>query len=539
MAAVVSVIGGIGFFLLGMSLMADGLKGIAGDSLRKLLNRFTGGTVSSIVTGAILTLLLQSSTATSLMTIGFVSAGMLSFVQATGIIFGANLGTTSTGWMVAFIGLKFSISQLALPIVGIGVLLKQFSSGRWALLGHVLAGIGLIFVGIQFLQDGMAGLDAYLDLSLFAGESVGNRLLLILIGIIMTVIMQSSSAAVATTITVLASGAIGLEHAVALVIGQNIGTTATVAIAAIGASVSAKRTAMAHILFNAVTGAICFLFFPYLVLKMKWLAGLLDWHDPAIILAMFHTYFSLLGIAVLAPFIGLFTKGIIRMLPEKKSAITMHLDSSVISLPAVATETAMRALKEAAIQTLTATHEKFGALLSGLPANHPEVARFDRKLQAVKQEMGEIHSFVAAIRADSAESAARYGALLHASDHIGRLNRLVTNNLGEVKLTDPSNQIYGVVSQLAELIRTSIEALREGHIASVVPQLTEFSRELAEFRKKERAGIFEETARGELHAAEALQYVRLILFVDGVSYHLWRMMHHLDPTPQTDEPDNM
>ena len=209
MAAVVAVIGGIGFFLLGMSLMADGLKGIAGDSLRRLLNRFTGGTVSSMATGAVMTLLLQSSTATSLMTIGFVSAGMLSFVQAVGIIFGANLGTTSTGWMVAFIGLKFSISQLALPIVGIGVLLKQFSAGRWALLGHVLAGLGLIFVGIQFLQDGMAGLDGYIDLSRFAELTVGNRLLLILIGVVMTVIMQSSSAAVATTITVLASGAIG------------------------------------------------------------------------------------------------------------------------------------------------------------------------------------------------------------------------------------------------------------------------------------------------------------------------------------------
>src|SRR5690606_10329133 len=143
-------LGGIGFFLLGMSLMADGLKAIAGDALKKWLSRFTGGTASSILTGSVITLLVQSSTATTLMTIGFVSAGMLTLLQATGVIFGANLGTTSTGWMVALIGLKFSISQIALPIIGVGVLLKQFSKGRLAHTGMVLAGFGLLFIGIQF-----------------------------------------------------------------------------------------------------------------------------------------------------------------------------------------------------------------------------------------------------------------------------------------------------------------------------------------------------------------------------------------------------
>lgn len=527
MVAIVAVIGGIGFFLLGMSLMADGLKAIAGDSLRNLLNRFTGGTIPSIVTGTIITLLVQSSTATSLMTIGFVSAGMLSFVQATGVIFGAILGTTSTGWMVAFIGLKFSISQIALPIVGIGVLLKQFSSGRWAQFGLVLAGLGLIFVGIQFLQDGMSVLKDHLDLSQFTELTIGTRLLLVLMGIVMTVIMQSSSAAVATTITVLAAGTIGLEQAIALVVGQHIGTTATIAFASIGASVSAKRTALAHILFNLFTGCVIVIFFPMFMTGLVWFASLINWDDPAIIVALSSTSFSLLGIIMLAPFIQQFTKLITWLLPEKKSAITQHLDASIIPLPAVATETAMRALKEAVTQTLEATAGKFESLSTGLPLTHGDVVMFDQKLRRIQQETEEIQNFVVAIRTDSPASTARYTSILHALDHLQRMNRLALENLNDVKLTNPSERIYPIVFQLEELIMEAIEALQTNDVAAIVPKLATFSQELAQFRKKERAGTFEVTAKGEVDVQEAFQYVSLILLVDSISYHLWRIMHHL------------
>lgn len=527
MVAFVSVFGGIGFFLLGMNLMTEGLKTIAGDSLRNLLNRFTGGTISSITTGAVLTLLVQSSTATSLMTIGFVSAGMLTFVQAAGVIFGANLGTTSTGWMVAFIGLKFSVSQIALPLVGIGVLLKQFSSGRWAQLGLVLSGLGMIFVGIQFLQDGMASLNHNLDLSQFAGQTLGGRLILIFIGIMMTIIMQSSSAAIATTITVLATGAIELEQAVALVIGQNIGTTATVAFASIGASVSAKRTALSHVLFNIFTGTITIIFFSFIINGVTKFASLFNWTEPAIIVAVFNTFFSLVGIVILAPLIKQFTNAIIWLLPEKKSAITQHLDSTITSIPAVATETAMRALKEAAKQTLTATGGKFESLSSGLPLTHADVLMFDEKLKMIQQETEEIQKFVVQIRTDSPASATRYTSILHALDHMRRMNRLVLHNLNEVKLTNPSERIYPIVFRMEELIVESIEKIEKDDFTTIIPKLASFSSELAQFRKKERAGVFEGTAKGDVHLDEAFQYVKLILFMDGLSYHLWRMMHHL------------
>jgi hypothetical protein len=224
------------------------------------------------------------------------------------------------------------------------------------------------------------------------------------------------------------------------------------------------------------------------------------------------------------------------MLPETKSAITMHLDDSIAAIPAVATETAMRALREAAAQTLEASLGKLDALLAGLAPVHPEVVRHDRKLQEIRQEMREIHAFVAEIRTDSPESAARYGALLHASDHIERLNRLIAERLGEVKLPDAAERLRAAVLRLSELIRASVAALREGRTASVIPELADFSRQLAEFRKKERAGAFEGTVRGEMQAGDAFQYVRLILLVDGVSYHLWRMMRHLDPSLSAEAP---
>lgn len=525
MVAIVSVIGGIGFFLLGMSLMVDGLKAMGGESLKNLLNRFTGGTISSIATGAVITVLVQSSTATSLMTIGFVSAGMLSLVQATGVIFGANLGTTSIGWIVAFIGLKFSVSQLALPIVGIGVILKQFSSGRWSQFGLILSGLGLLFVGIQYLQNGMAGLNSYIDLSLFNNLGIVNRLILILIGIIMTIIMQSSGAAITTTITVLATGAIGLEQAIALVIGQHIGTTATVAFASIGASVSTKRAALSHILFNVFTGIVAFVFFPFLIVGITKLATLFYWTEPVMILALFNTCFSLAGIAMLAPFIKQFTKGIAWLLPEKKSPITMHLDSSIITIPAVAIETAMRALKEAVTQTLVATSGKLEHISAKRPYKDIEV--FDQRLRTIQYETEEIKNFVVEIHTDTRGSSERFTSLLHALDHMERMSTLIVEKMGEVKFTNHLERIDPIVCQLEELILESIEALEKNNIASVVPKLSVFSQELAEFRKKERAEVFEVTAKGEAHVAETFEYVNLILFADGVSYHLWRLMHHM------------
>src|SRR5690606_9225649 len=214
-------------FLLGMSLMTDGLRFAAGDSLARILHKMTRNRFLGIFTGASMTALVQSSSATTLMTVGLVSAGLISFSNAVGIIFGANIGTTMTSWLVSLIGLKFKVSAFALPLVGIGSVAMLIGKGTWKFIGQAITGFGLLFVGIDFLQSGMIGLTGLFDPTQMHPETFFGRLILVLVGLLMTVVMQSSSAALASTLTALSTGAITLGAAGALVIGQNVGTTIT------------------------------------------------------------------------------------------------------------------------------------------------------------------------------------------------------------------------------------------------------------------------------------------------------------------------
>ncbi|HEY1406168.1 MAG TPA: Na/Pi symporter, partial [Spirochaetota bacterium] len=259
---VVYLLGGIGLFILGMILMTDALKTLAGDTLRVMLIRFTGGRFRSIATGIGITALMQSSHATLITTIGFVSAGLLSFEQSIGIVIGAHIGTTSTGWLVSILGLKLNMSLFLLPLLGLGAMFRLLGRERVANAGLVMAGFALIFLGIDTMQTGMKDVAHAIDLSMYTSVTLSGRLLLIVVGVVMTILMQSSSAAMTITLAAVYAGTLTFEQSAALVIGQNIGTTLTAAIAAIGASTPAKRTAAAHIIFNVATAISIFFFLP-------------------------------------------------------------------------------------------------------------------------------------------------------------------------------------------------------------------------------------------------------------------------------------
>jgi phosphate:Na+ symporter len=206
MALISQLFGGIGLFLLGVFLLTDGLKTAGGEVLRRILVKFTGRPFTAFISGTGLTVLVQSSSATTLATIGFVSAGILSFSQAIGLVIGATLGTTSTGWLVALVGLKFGIGKLAFPLVGLGAMARLVTHGRKAALALSVAGFGLMFVGIDSLQTGMAGLSGSFSTDQLPHGTFFGRALLVVIGIVLTVIMQSSAAAVATTLAAFHSG---------------------------------------------------------------------------------------------------------------------------------------------------------------------------------------------------------------------------------------------------------------------------------------------------------------------------------------------
>ncbi|MGC1746373.1 MAG: Na/Pi symporter, partial [Pseudolabrys sp.] len=246
MSTTISILGGVGLFLLGMTVMTDGLKALAGSALRTVLAKAAATPMRGAFWGAIATLLVQSSSATTMTTIGLVSAGLLTFPQGLGLVFGANVGTTGTGWLVALIGVRVSLTAAALPMIFVGALVKLLGRGRLSGCGAALAGFGLVLFGLTTLQQGMGGLAERLhpaDLPAVLGapgagwfSGMLGVLTLVVVGLAMTAVMQSSTAAIAITMSAHYAGAVGLDQACALIIGQNIGTATSSAMAAIGAS---------------------------------------------------------------------------------------------------------------------------------------------------------------------------------------------------------------------------------------------------------------------------------------------------------------
>ena len=279
-------IGGLGLFLVGMMLLSDGLVGFAGGALRRALVRFTGTPAKAFASGTLMTALVQSSTATTVTLIGFVSAGLITFAQAIGVVIGASLGNTATGWIVAGLGLKVNLGFYTLPLIGLGALLKLLTRGRGASLGLAMAGLGMLFLGLNTLQDGMRGLSDMFSLASLPSGGLWSHFLVMLIGLAMTAVLQSSTAAIATTLTALHTGAINFDQAAAVVVGASIGTTLTGALVTIGATVYAKRTALAHILFNLVAGVIAIVLLPVFLRVIDWLNDVAGMTPGAALLKM-------------------------------------------------------------------------------------------------------------------------------------------------------------------------------------------------------------------------------------------------------------
>jgi phosphate:Na+ symporter len=515
---IATIFGGIGLFLLGMVLLTDGLKAAAGGALRTVLARFTGGTLRAIASGAGVTALVQSSSATVLTTIGFVSAGLLTLRQATGVIFGANVGTTSTGWIVSLLGLKLSIGAWALPLVGAGALLRLLTHHRMAGFGIALAGFGLIFVGIDVLQEGMGALSARIDPATLPGSGPGARLLLVLSGAVMTVIMQSSSAAVATTLTALHTGAITLEQAAALVVGQNIGTTVTAALAALGASVHARRTAVVHILFNVFTGTVAFLLVPAAVAAYAAADEYTRGVEPAVLIAGFHTVFNVLGVLLLAPFITPFTRLVQRLVPDRGPQLTRRLDPSVAELAPVAVEAARRTVMD------------IGDVVLGVLRRALEDPRRDRipvaELERAAAALGETRLFLARVRTSATASEhARHLAVHHAADHTDRLiERLLQHTPPRAPAEPGFDRRRHEARQLLPSLR---HWLTEDAGDSHVDDCRSLSEAVAIERRTARAETLARTASGDIDPNVANAELEAMRWLDSSLYHVWRMMHHL------------
>lgn len=315
------IAGSLGLFLYGMRTMSDGIQKAAGERLHSILKFMTGNRVAGVLTGFGTTAIIQSSSATTVMVVGFVNAGLLTLSQAIGVIMGANIGTTVTGWIVALFGFKFDITCIALPAIGIGLPLIFWRSIKKSEWGETLVGFGLLFLGLSFLKSSVPDIDAHPETLQFvtnlAGYGFLSRILFILLGTGLTVVLQSSSASMAITLTMAFTGWIDFPHAAAMVLGENIGTTVTALIASLGADVHARRAAVAHMMFN-ILGIIWlqFLFYPVIHLVDALVPGSLN--TPAGItahLAMFHTVFNVLNTLLFIGFVNWFEELVKLLVP--------------------------------------------------------------------------------------------------------------------------------------------------------------------------------------------------------------------------------
>ena len=521
---IVPLLGGIGLFLLGMVLMTEGLRTVAGDALRRILSRFVSGPITAIASGAVSTMLVQSSSATALTTIGFVSAGMITFPQAIGVIMGANLGTTSIGWIVAVLGFQMDISMITLPLIAAGALMRLVLRRPWAQVGLMLAGFGLIFLGIGTLQEAMDGIAGHIDLARFADPTLIGRLVLLLIGVLMVIVMQASGAALAATLAALHSEAINLDQAAVLVIGQNVGTTVKVGLAAIGGRAAVKRTAAAHLLFNVTAAIVAFA----LLDPFVWLVGAAAWYlepQPGVLtLAAFHTAFNLLGVLLFLPWLNAFATAVVRLVPERDTAATRHLDRAVVSEPEVAVEAARQTVMEVGALVANAVSERLQGRRRDTAIDH-DLDEADHALFEVRQYLRQLAPY-SAERGRVSRPHGVHLATLHAVDHLDTLIDLLRRDKeaqqarGDAELDDLNRALVQKAQQLRAWLLAEMSA-------DAAPQVEAFSQWMAEQRRARRPRILERTASGELTPDLALKRIDALQWIDSLGYHLWRTAHHL------------
>lgn len=297
---------GVALFLFGMLCMEQGFKAFSGGALQRILNRSTDRLWKSLSFGIVSTTLMQSSSLVSVITISFLSAQLIGLAEGIGIIFGANLGTTTGAWIVAGFGLKVKLSAYALPILVFGVVFLMQSSQKLKGVGWVLVGIGFLFLGIHYMKEGFSAYSQHIDLTEYAMTGIAGLLVFTLIGIVATVIMQSSHATLTLIITALAASQITYENALALAIGANVGTTITAILGSIGATISGRRLAAAHLAFNLVTGLVALVFITPLLNVVEVISAFvgIGATDYTLKLAVFHTLFNLLGVLIMLPLIN-------------------------------------------------------------------------------------------------------------------------------------------------------------------------------------------------------------------------------------------
>jgi phosphate:Na+ symporter len=456
-----SIIGGLGLFILAIDMMTDGIKLAAGSNLRHLLSKSSKTPLRGIFSGFLMTAIVQSSSAVTVASIGFVNAGLINMRQALGIIYGSNVGTTMTGWLVALIGFKLNIHAFALPMIGFGMLLKLVNQkGRLASFGLALVGFGLFFVGIDVLKSAFDGIVLAFDITQFSADGVSGVVVFLLIGVVMTILTQSSSASIALTITAASSGLVGVYAAGAMVIGANVGTTSTALIAAIGATSHAKRVAAAQVIFNVATAMVALIILPILFYGIEYISLVFELsRNPALFLALFHTVFNVLGVILIYPLnnrLAVFLEARFSSWEERQSH-PRFLDKAIAQTPVLAVNALI-------LETLAISDRVLNLFSHAIKPSDQHLKAFDNQAQVIKLLSANVAKFIVNIEsaALSEETTANLATLMRIEQYFlsctlcsERLSAMLLKReqFNDMSMENQVSQFYGYVLKFIQRSR--------------------------------------------------------------------------------------
>lgn len=560
---IVGIFGGLALFLYGMKIMSDGLQKVAGDKMRSVLSAMTTNRIAGVGTGFVVTSVIQSSSATTVMLVGFVNAGLLTLNQSVGVIMGANVGTTATAWLVALFGFKIKIAMMALPAITIGFIPRFTGPRKLADWGEVLIGFGILFIGLGFMKDAVSVLKSAPEVSLWissccSADTLTSRFIPLLVGMLFTFIVQSSSAAMAVTMTMAAQGLIDLPTACILTLGQNIGTTITANLAAIGTSKAAKQAARAHFLFNFL-GSIwpVVLFVPFLQLMDMIYpnASQIDFHairaieDPekleaaakaaqfpiTIFLAIFHSVFNLVNTALFLPFANQLAWLAEKLVPGKQEKEThlLFLNPKVIESAPMALHAARselnRMLKEVekmfeqVLNLVSHPNDKMGPVTE-------DILRRESIVDLLEKEIAEYLIPVAQLEL-STEQSHEVGGILHCVSDIERMGDHCESLLKLTKKRYEKNLPIGddAMADVMEIGHqvTDFLVMLQKHIfdstGQIMKMANEYESNINRLRKKMRKGHVRRLNNQECTVQQGLIYIDMLTSFEKIGDHAYNV----------------
>ncbi|MHC4396268.1 MAG: Na/Pi cotransporter family protein [Planctomycetota bacterium] len=532
-------VGGLGLFLFGMGLMSDGLKKVAGQGLKSLLESLTKRRVIAVLIGALTTCLIQSSSATTVMTVGFVNAGLLTLKQALCVVLGANIGTTFTAWLVSAFAV-FKITNYALPVIGVGFLINILGkTQKRKSIGQILLGFGILFIGIHFMKTGFAPLQdnqGVHDALIWLGR---NPILAVLAGTIITMLLQSSSASIAVVQMLALQGAFGMEWDLVLrvtipyILGDNIGTTITAQLAALRGSRNAKRTAMGHTLFN-VTGVLYML--P--LVWTGWFGDVVEWITPfklsqgtiMVHIAVAHSTFNVFNTIVFMPIIRGLEAMVMKILPvtaEERAHKPIALEKHLLNTPVIALEQTKREI----IRMAKTAKEALGYSVNGLiNDDRKELDAVEQIEDFIDEMQYEITSYLSTLsrRQLSDEVSTELPVLLHTVNDLERVGDHAVNvvEIAERKIEQKVSFSKGALSE-AEQLRKEVEqmldyiiaALEHNDIAAAKSALVN-EENLNKMQRDFRRSHVQRMSDGICTATSGLIFIDLVDNVEKIGDHL-------------------